>query len=154
VNASQIAAYAANAGFSGADLVTAVAIALAESSGNPNAIGDVNLGGSIGLWQIYLPDHPEYSAPGLFDPQANADAAFAIYQAAGNSFSPWTTFKTGAYTENLSVSAPPVMSPVIDGDSGQLIPPDLLSGVEGPSIGALVIGGVLVAFGVWLWVSA
>jgi hypothetical protein len=103
LSASQIAQYAANAGFSGSALNTAVAVALAESSGNPNVIGDTNLtpGGSVGLWQINLAAHPEYDASSLMDPQANADAAFDIYQQAGGSFTPWTTFNTGAYTAAL-----------------------------------------------------
>lgn len=101
-NKTGIAGYASTAGFSGVDLDIAVAVALAESGGDPNAVGDVNLGRSIGLWQINLAAHPEYSEDELYDPQTNANAAFAIYQAAGNSFSPWTTFKTGAYQENLS----------------------------------------------------
>lgn len=90
-----IAGVASNAGFSGSDLVIAVAIAYAESSGNPGAVGDN--GDSIGLWQINLPNHPEYQGVNLTDPQTNANAAFDIYSAAGNSFSPWTTFRTGAY---------------------------------------------------------
>ena len=94
-----IAGVASQAGFSGLDLVTAVAVAYAESSGNPQAVGDN--GNSIGLWQINLPNHPEYQGVDLTDPQTNANAAFAIYSAAGNSFSPWTTFKTGAYQSNL-----------------------------------------------------
>ena len=94
---STIAGYASNAGFTGIDLVTAVAIAYAESSGNPNAVGDN--GDSTGLWQINLPNHPEYQGVDLTNPQTNANAAFAIYSAAGNSFSPWTTFNTGAYQQ-------------------------------------------------------
>lgn len=98
----EITTVAANAGFSGDDLTTAVAVALAESGGNPNAHGDTSLGsgtGSFGLWQIYSDAHPEYGPDftKLFDPQTNADAAYAIYSAAGNSFKPWTTFKTGSY---------------------------------------------------------
>lgn len=95
--------YARKAGFSGTDLSIAVAIAYAESSGDPNALGDN--GNSLGLWQINLPAHPEYSGANLYDPQTNADAAFAIYQQAGNSFSPWTTFKTGAYAQYLGGSS-------------------------------------------------
>jgi len=94
-----IPGYARAAGFSGTDLAIAVAIAYAESSGDANAIGDN--GDSIGLWQINLPNHPEYEGVDLYDPQTNANAAFAIYQQAGESFSPWTTFKTGAYTQYL-----------------------------------------------------
>src|SRR5216684_2897645 len=103
MNASDIATYARQAGFSGNDLATAVAIALAESSGNPTVVGDLNLtpGGSVGLWQINLKAHPDLAAGDLTDPQTNANAAYAVYQAAGNSFHPWTTYKTGAYTAYL-----------------------------------------------------
>jgi len=41
----------------------------------------------------------------------------------------------------------------IDSDTGQVIPPDLASGVQGPSA-ALLIGGVILTLGVVLWVSA
>jgi hypothetical protein len=94
---AQIQGYAAGAGFSGADLPTAVAIALAESSGDPAAY---NPEGSVGLWQIYLPDHPEYAGANLTDPQVNANAAFGIYSKA-RGFRPWTTFGSGAYQKYL-----------------------------------------------------
>ncbi len=93
-----IAQYARNAGFSGADLVTAVAIALAESGGDWTIEGDRELapdnGPSIGLWQINVGTkaHPEYAGANLTDPQTNANAAFTIYSRAGNSFRPWATF--------------------------------------------------------------
>lgn len=95
---AQIQAYAAAAGFSGADLATAVAVALAESSGNPTVI---NPEGSYGLWQIYLPMHPEFAGVNLLDPQANAAAAFSVYSKAGG-FRPWTTFGSGAYQKYLA----------------------------------------------------
>jgi hypothetical protein len=102
LSAQQIAGYAQTAGFSGPDLVTAVAVALAESSGNPQAHGDKSLGtgiGSFGLWQIYADAHPEFGPDfsALFDPQTNAQAAYQVYQAAGGSFRPWSTFNSGAY---------------------------------------------------------
>ncbi len=99
VSVQQLTQYAQNAGFTGDALTTAVAVALAESGGNPEAynpetVAGAPLGqGSYGLWQVYLKAHPEFSAVDLYDPQANANAAFAVYTAAGNSFSPWTTFK-------------------------------------------------------------
>lgn len=104
LSASQIAQYAANAGFSGDDLATAVAIALAESSGNPTANGDTALtpGGSVGLWQINIAAHPEFEGWNLTDPQTNADAAYAVYQAAGYNFRPWSTYKSGAFAQYLS----------------------------------------------------
>lgn len=99
---TDIARVARNVGFSGKDLITAVAIAMAESHGNPNAHGDTSLGtgtGSFGLWQIYADAHPEYGPDftKLYDPQTNANAAYEIYQKAGYSFRPWTTFNTGTY---------------------------------------------------------
>lgn len=105
---SDLQGYAANAGFSGDDLNTACAIALAESSGNPSAVGDLNItpGGSIGLWQINLKAHPEYNANELTDPQTNANAAFAVYSAAGG-FSPWSTYNSGAYQSYLPASTSP-----------------------------------------------
>ncbi len=110
-----IAGYARNAGFTGIDLGIAVAIAYAESSGNEQAIGDLDLGVSVGLWQINLAAHPEYSQDELLDPQTNANAAFAIYSAAGNSFSPWTTFNNGAY-QNYSQQAQDETGVDISGD--------------------------------------
>lgn len=97
LSASQIASYASNAGFSGSDLQTATAIALAESvpSGNPNSVGDG--GTSYGLWQIHWTVHPEFDKTQLFDPQYNANAAYALYVHAGGTFTDWTTFNTGKY---------------------------------------------------------
>jgi len=103
----QIIALAQLAGFSGDDLPTAVAVALAESSGNPQAYNPERAAGapegqgSFGLWQIYLHAHPEFRGQNLFDPQTNAAAAYAIYAAAGHSFRPWSTFTAGAYLAHL-----------------------------------------------------
>lgn len=93
LNVAQIAGYASTAGWTGDDLVTAVAIALAESSGNPAAIGDS--GNSIGLWQIDIVYHPEFSGDDLTNPQTNANDAYQIYTQSG--FSAWSTFTNGAY---------------------------------------------------------
>lgn len=102
-----LAHFAADAGFSGEDLVTAVAVALAESGGDPSAYNpEVKAGtpagkGSFGLWQIYLKAHPEFSDLNLYDPEQNAVAAFRVYSNSGRSFSPWSTFKNGAYLAHL-----------------------------------------------------
>jgi hypothetical protein len=115
---------ATNAGFSGADAQTAAAIALAESSGNPQAVGDtaITSGGSIGLWQINLQAHPEYTAATLTNSTANAAAAYAIYSAAGNSFSPWSTYNSGAYLSYLpsssNVAVASATQPAADGSDG------------------------------------
>ena len=106
--AAQLAQLAANAGFSGPDLATAVAIALAESSGNPAkynaetaAKGGTPPGqGSYGLWQIYLKMHPEFAGVNLLDPQTNANAAYSIYSRRGG-FSDWATYIDGTYMQYL-----------------------------------------------------
>lgn len=106
IGADQIYQYASNAGFVGDDLTTAVAIALAESSGDTGAYnpetkaGAAEGKGSYGLWQIYLTAHPEYEGVNLYDPQTNANAAYSIFLAAGG-FNPWSTYKSGAYEAHL-----------------------------------------------------
>jgi hypothetical protein len=75
---------------------TAAAIALAESGGNPNSEGH-NTNGSIdrGLWQI----NSVHGSLSTTDVVANVKAAVKIYNESG--WSPWVTFKTGAYQAPL-----------------------------------------------------
>lgn len=79
---------------------TMAAIALAESSGNPNA---QNPSGASGLWQIMLPTNAA-DVPGgagnVFNPQANAAAAVKIANSQG--LGAWTTYTSGAYKQFLS----------------------------------------------------
>jgi hypothetical protein len=105
LSVADLAQLAANAGFSGNDLLIAVAIALAESGGDPSALGDKTIGGSVGLWQIYVPKHPEFTGWNLYDPQTNANAAFRVYQAAHNTFTPWATYGNGMYMSYLDLAS-------------------------------------------------
>ncbi|KAA5830569.1 transglycosylase SLT domain-containing protein [Saccharopolyspora hirsuta] len=104
----QIAEHAANAGFRGEDLQIAVAVALAESRGNPDAIGDVSLqteafGPSVGLWQIRSVnpghgnafDRAHRDASANADPATNARNAYAIYREHG--WGQWSTYTEGQY---------------------------------------------------------
>lgn len=75
---------------------TAAAVAMAESGGNPSAYGDAEYGGSVGLWQVNLPSHPQYDALALEDPWYNARAALAISRG-GATWQPWTTYREGLY---------------------------------------------------------
>lgn len=72
----------------------AAAIALAESGGVPNALGDS--GSSVGLWQVHLPAWPQYSRGDMANPLKNARAAYRISKG-GRDFRPWSTYKTGKY---------------------------------------------------------
>ena len=100
-------------GFRGASLQTAFAIALAESGGRANAMGDVGLqdskwGPSIGPFQIRSLKHPEkYGSSGqwrnpklLTNPDYNLKAAWAISNK-GKSWSAWSTYGSGAFTKYL-----------------------------------------------------
>jgi hypothetical protein len=75
--------------------VTAYAVARAESGGRPGAEGDLDLGVSIGLWQINLRWHPEYSRRWLYDPGNNARAAVLISNG-GRTWNPWCTWERTA----------------------------------------------------------
>ena len=106
---AQIAEYAHDAGFRGQDLTVAVAVALAESGGDPKAHNPVPPDDSYGLWQINMhrslgPDRRDQfdldSNRELFDPEENAKAAWAI-SGQGSSFQPWTTYTSGAYEQYL-----------------------------------------------------
>lgn len=115
---SEVIAIARKAGFTGSGLVTAVAIAMAESALNANATGDVNIqtdkwGPSVGLWQIrtlkpaYLHMEPIRNIATLYDPYMNAKAAFQISKG-GTDFTPWSTFIYNQYknfTAQVSTAA-------------------------------------------------
>lgn len=127
--ADTLAQIAAGAGFSGSALPIAVAIALAESGGNPNAHCLNCLGvreDSRGLWQINVNAHPEYAGANLYDPSTNGAAAYAV-SSGGSNFRPWSTYKSGAYRSFLqSVSVAPVspapVSPAGDSEDGASAP--------------------------------
>lgn len=101
---AQIAGYARQAGFTGTPLVWAVAVALAESGGNPAAT-HTNANGSHdrGLWQINDQAHPEVSDAQAFDPAGAAAAAYAI-SGKGKSFGPWSTYGNGAAGKQLGAA--------------------------------------------------
>lgn len=112
---NQIAQLAYNAGFRGSALRMAVAVALAESGGNPNAYnpetgaGTARGHGSRGLWQIYGTAHPWADNDQTFNPIFNAQAAYRVYKEAGNSFRPWSTFNNGSahrISQNLRLDMP------------------------------------------------
>jgi len=152
-----VARVAYNAGFRGRSLVVATAIAGAESHYNPNAIGDTGLetdkwGPSCGLWQIRSLKHPEqFNYPDslrvqndLFNPQTNANAAYA-FSKQGQNFGAWTTYMNKSYLNfvNDAVTAinnmcSPVPSPtpmMLAKDNGINLD---ISGISGAPIEDLV----------------
>ncbi len=161
---------AANAGFSGPDLATAVAVAMAESGGDPHAY---NPEGSYGLWQIYLPAHSEFAGLDPFDPPTNAYMAFDVYSKA-RGFSPWTMYKNRKYLAFLPPGLPPAASPVpltLDAATGFPIadsPTSFRTAIsadapifaeasilpQGLSFGKVFLWGAIGLFGLWLFEEA
>jgi hypothetical protein len=88
---AQIRAYVDHFAFAQPDV--AVAIALAESGGVPNALGDIRDGVpiSVGLWQINTRAWPQWTRGELKDPKRNAEAAFAISKG-GTDWHDWSTW--------------------------------------------------------------
>jgi hypothetical protein len=108
VNLTQLQQLAASVGFP--DPALTASIAMAESGGDPNAYGDAQYGGSVGLWQINLPSHPNFDPQSLYDPTYNAQAAYQI-SSEGTNFSPWTTYRTGAYLQWYTPPQTPAPAP-------------------------------------------
>jgi hypothetical protein len=133
--AAEVVRHAQAAGFRGDALITAVAIAKAESGFDTNALGDTTIqtavwGPSVGLWQIRSLKAESGSGKTrdqrrLTDPAFNARSAYAI-SGGGVNFAPWSVFKNGAYKQHLSLARTAV--------SGA-------GGVAGAIAGA-VVGGV------------
>lgn len=89
----QIAEHASRAGFRGADLNMAVAVAIAESGGNTSARNLSSREDSRGLWQINVRAHPEFASSNLYDPATNARAARAVLAKQG--WRAWSVFTNG-----------------------------------------------------------
>ena len=89
---SQIITLLQQAGFNGDALNYAVKIMGCESGYNPNALNTQGEN-SIGLMQINLDAHPEFSNLDLYDPLTNLKAAYQIFVKAGYNFKDWTCAK-------------------------------------------------------------
>lgn len=88
---SELAQYAANAGFSGQGLVNIVSKALAESRGNTDAVNYSSTEGRQGSWgvlQINADAHGLAVAQSALDPQTAFNLAYRI-SSNGTDFSPW-----------------------------------------------------------------
>ena len=106
----QLASVARRAGcWHGDQLVTAVAVALAESGGRTGARGDVRIqtgtwGPSVGLWQIRSL-RAERGTGGVRDERANRDpaknAAHACSLWRGQGWRPWSTWRNGTHRTYL-----------------------------------------------------
>jgi hypothetical protein len=101
-----------NAGGSPSLAPVMAAIAMAESSGNPNAY---NASGASGLWQILGAVNPA-DQDQLFNPVVNAHEAVLKYQSQG--LGAWVTYTSGAYKQFLQGNVPPSTNVGNSGSSG------------------------------------
>ena len=114
------------------------AIGMAESSGRTNALN--NRPGreySVGLWQINLLAHREYTRPQMEDPVQNARAALAIYRREG--LRAWGSYTDGRYRQYLTTAAaaaPPPANPIAFED--QFFTPENAKTLIAVAIGALL----------------
>lgn len=124
-----IAQAARSAGFRGNALVTAIAVALAESGGNTLA-SHRNTNGSTdyGLWQIntvHRNAFPELVPGGAWsDPATNAKMAWSI-SSHGRNWSPWVTYTNGRHRAFIGRAR------AAAGDAASLPPIDPAPGVSG-----------------------
>jgi len=100
---TQVAKAAYAAGFRGADLVVAVAVAKAESQWITNALNE-NANGSVdyGLFQINGVHQAILDRGDWRDPADNAVMAYSVWSDAGSSWSPWVTYWRGTYRDHLA----------------------------------------------------
>lgn len=156
MNPPEIAALAYRAGVtSQSDLQAAIAIAMAESGGNPNAEGDKHLqtkvwGPSVGLWQIRSLKAESgkgsvRDATRLKDPTFNAASMFNISKG-GKNWGAWTTWplRAAPYMPAAATAAAAVRAatPTVDG---------ITETVEGVASGLDAVGtGVMATHG---WIS-
>lgn len=120
LTAAQIAALAREAGFRGNDLTTAVAVALAESGGRPDAIGDTTLqngtwGPSVGLFQIRSL-HEQKGTGGVRDQAANLDPATNVRHAreiasTDRGWRHWSVVLHGTYKAHLATARRAIGAP-------------------------------------------
>lgn len=98
-----IADCAVAAGFPANEIVTAIAVALAESDGEPTATHKNSDGAQstdYGLWQINKYWNPDtFSLGDWSDPRINAKMALVVWKRQG--WNGWSTFKSGSYKKFL-----------------------------------------------------
>lgn len=127
----------------------AAAIGMAESQGWSNNVNerDTNGAGSYGIWQInngttFSSQGPNYGGPpGWNNPNTNARMAVAKWKGAGMGWSPWGTYKTGAYKAYLRGNVPP--------STGGLPPPTLTSSPVNGKGGGKLGGPQQQSLGFW-----
>jgi hypothetical protein len=182
----QLAGLVQSVGFSSTRLhrgvredVTAVAIILCESGGNPNAHNDNKSTGddSYGLFQINMlgqmgKDRAALyglrSYANLFEPKRNAEIAYDLFKRRGNTFGDWSCYNRGSYATHIprasrAVQSPDMRLPTLEGFLEENVPgADALNQLGSLAsfvtdkenwkrVGLFVGGGIAIIVGVMLW---
>jgi len=94
---SMRAQLAVTVGFPATEIARAVAVSIAEDGSGDPTVEHRNVNGSIdyGLWQIN--SIHGFPVSQLKEPLGNAQAAKKVWDQAGGSWKPWSTFMSGAY---------------------------------------------------------
>jgi len=149
----------ASVGFKGSALDTAEAVARAESGGNASA-HNTNAGtgdNSYGLFQINmlgamgparLKQYGLRSNNDLLNPTTNARVAYQMSNS-GTNWSPWSTFKNGAYRAFLGTDAPVTgagssLSATSPGASSSTTATPAAFGLSGPDLSAAIVRVVII----------
>lgn len=136
--AAQIFRDLITAGFDRTRAIIMTAIGLAESGGDPAAVGDVDLqdgtwGPSVGIYQVRTLKTETGSgqlrdiAALTGDPARQAQAAWAISRH-GSDFAPWTVYRTGDYRDFLGQAT--AAATTVDGALREVPLPDPFGGLE------------------------
>ena len=107
LSAAQIATAMRKAGWPESAIPIGVAIAYAESGGDPKAVNHANRNGSsdYGLFQINTVHKALLKSGNWADPIDNAKMALKVYKDAGNRWTPWSTYNHGSYKKFYKASA-------------------------------------------------
>jgi Lysozyme like domain len=99
-----VAQAAHDAGFTGNDLVIAIAVAKAESGWRPSVVSPRNPDGTkdCGLWQINSIHKDLLRKNSCFDPKANARMARVVWRNANGSWSSWATYQHSKHLQFIS----------------------------------------------------
>lgn len=109
---AQMEGYAIKAGWPRSEAPIVAAIGEAESGGNTDAVNPRDNNGrqsSFGWLQISNGTHSPPS-PNWADPATNAALGYAKYKAAGDKFTDWGTYDSGAYRSYVQGSTTPDMN--------------------------------------------
>lgn len=105
-NTAKVGQWARDAGWTGAELHHAVAVAMAASQGDDHHVSNPSYVPALerrGLWALRASEAPDLDADDLFNPVKNAAAAHAAWSDHGRSWSWHPVWVAGAADEHVGL---------------------------------------------------